>query len=131
MTLDQIVIVILSSLMIAGIAYSLLLHKKIDKLSVDLLQQQLDNGELLLELSRQIEKNSTLNPNDSFTKFLTDSRESAFEYIENAQKTIIEFLAIADKMPKAKSISKDMATTYREAYLKLIDLLPVNANDND
>ena len=131
MTLDQIVIVILSSLMIAGIAYSLLLHKKIDKLSVDLFQSELDKTELIKQLYNEFQKSSPNNPNESFVKFLTDSRNSAFEYIENAQQVIIEFMVVADKMPVARSTPKDISKAYQEAYSKLIDLLPVPATGND
>jgi len=131
MTLDETVIVILSFLVVAICTYAIVLHKKIRQLDVELFQSELDKGELMVQLYKEFQKSSPDNPNESFVKFLTDSRNSAFEYIENAQQTILEFMVVADKMPKAKSVPKDVADAYKEAYSKLIDLLPVPTTGND
>jgi hypothetical protein len=130
MTLDQIVIVVLAIIMVVSTAFSFVLVKRIDQLNSKLWQAELDKGELMKQLYQEFQKNSTPNPNDSFVKFLTESRSSAFDYIENAQKTIMEFLVISDKMPVAKTATKEQVQTYKDACNKLIDLLPV-VNEND
>ena len=131
MTLDQIVVVVLSIIMVVSTTFSFVLVKKIKQLETEAWQAELDKGELMKQLYEQFQKNSVPNPNDSFIKFLTDSRDSALEYIQKAQETVVEFLAVADKMPLAKSATKEQSQKYKECYDKLIDLLPVNTIEND
>jgi hypothetical protein len=131
MTLDNIVVIALSFLLLAGIAYAMVLYKELKKSEAALVQALSDKLLLLDQLGTELTKSAFGDTNDSFVKFLTDSRGSAFEYIENAQQTILEFLVVADKMPVARSTPKDMVKAYKEAYSKLIDLLPVPANGND
>lgn len=131
MTIEEIVILGLSFIVLASSAYAMVLHKELRSSRSDLVQALSDKLVLLDHLSAELTKSAFGDTNDSFVKFLTDSRSSAFEYIENAQQVILEFLAVADKMPVARSTSKDMVKAYKEAYLKLVDLLPVPANGND
>jgi hypothetical protein len=109
----------------------MVLHKELKKSESALVQALSDKLLLLDQLSTELTKSAFGDTNDSFVKFLTDSRGSAFEYIENAQQVILEFIVAADKMPVSRSAPKDMVKAYKEAYSKLIDLLPVPANGND
>lgn len=131
MTLEDIVILTLSVIVLASSAYAMVLHKDLKRSEAALVQALSDKMLLLDQLGTELTKSAFGDTNDSFVKFLTDSRGSAFEYIENAQQVILEFLVVADKMPVARSTSKDMVKAYKEAYSKLIDLLPVPANGND
>ena len=131
MTIDNIVVIILSFLLLAGIAYAMVLYKELKRSESALTQALSDKLLLLDQLGTELTKSAFGDTNDSFVKFLTDSRGSAFEYIENAQQTILEFIVVADKMPVARSTPKEMSKAYKEAYSKLIDLLPVPANGND
>jgi hypothetical protein len=96
-----------------------------------LVQALSDKLLLLDQLSVELTKSAFGDNNDSFVKFLTDSRGSAFESIEYPQQVILEFIVAADKMPVSRSTPKDMVKAYKEAYSKLIDLLPVPANGID
>ena len=87
-----------------------------------------DKYQLLNELSKEMEKGMSKSANDPFVKFLTDSRDSAFEYIENAQNIIKEYMVVAEKLPVAKSATKQQLKEYKEVYDKLIELLPVNGD---
>jgi len=130
-TLENVVILTLSLIVLASSAYAMVLHKDLRRSEAALAQALSDKMLLLDQLGTELTKSAFGDTNDSFVKFLTDSRGSAFEYIENAQQVILEFLVVADKMPVARSTSKDMVKAYKEAYSKLMDLLPVPATGND
>ena len=128
MTLDSIVIIALSLLVIASISYSMILYKTLKNSGVVVEQLLADKYQLLNELSKEMEKGMSKSANDPFVKFLTDSRDSAFEYIENAQNIIKEYMVVAEKLPVAKSATKQQLKEYKEVYDKLIELLPVNGD---
>lgn len=84
---------------------------------------------------QQIE-NSKLEKSDDFIKFLSDSRNAAFDYIEQAQEALSEFdkvmtrvikwsegpgIVMGDATPHANRIRE-----ISEAYNKLKELLPEN-----
>ena len=48
-------------------------------------------------IDRGIDKKDQEYHQESFIKFLSDSREMAFEYIDNSQKQIKDFIEVADK----------------------------------
>lgn len=128
LVLDQIVILILVFSMIGIVTYSMFLTKNIDSLKGDLAQSMLDRSVLLEELAKEMDKNANKIHNDSFIKFLSDSRDSAFTYIEDVQEAISEFAAVADKTSFARSVNKELIKQYKEAYDKLLNLLPTNAD---
>lgn len=70
---------------------------------------------------------------ESFIKFLSDSREMAFDYIDNAQKQIKEFIDIADKefaffdswgLLSEDQLYYENMKRVSEEYKKLRSLLP-------
>jgi hypothetical protein len=60
------------------------------KLSKEVLQLKLDKLALLNSLEKEIEKNQShsLENTDGFVKFLSESRDWAFKYIEDVQQAI-------------------------------------------
>jgi hypothetical protein len=70
---------------------------------------------LVLKATIKELKNSTTPDPQGYSKFLEDSREAAFEYIQQAQSAITDF--------KIKTESKNKADI-KESYNKLISLLP-------
>jgi hypothetical protein len=75
---------------------------------------------------------------ENFIKFLSDSRDWAFDYIDNSQKQIKEFVDIADKefafFDVYGSLSEghlyqDTMQTISSEYKKLKNLLPKETND--
>lgn len=83
------------------------------------------------EISNDIHK-------DSFIKFLSDSRDWAFEYIDKSQKQIKEFIEIADRefaffdsygVLSQEYPHYETMKTISEEYKKLKSLLPEETDD--
>ena len=96
------------------------------KLFAKYIQSELDKNLISLELSRIIEENSVreLSESEGFVKFISTSRDWAFEYIEEVQKALAEF--DEEVSPKFKS-AKDSHKVLKEislAYDKLKTVLP-------
>jgi hypothetical protein len=82
-----------------------------------LIQSVLDKEELLKKFEEFVNDQSTkaIQETDGFVKFLSQSRDWAFEYIENVQKAIEEYKAAVDS-----KVLKDK----KESYKKLLDFIP-------
>lgn len=63
---------------------------------------------------------------DGFVKFLSESRDWAFSYIEQVQKAIIDLALVMDKIIEDPELSNDeaIAKELAIAYNNLIELLP-------
>ena len=88
----------------------------------------------MIELEKQIEQ-LNLKESDGFVKFLSTSRDWAFEYIEEVQKALVEFdEEIAPRLEWAttygnlagETIHTETITKISEAYKKLKSVLPEN-----
>jgi hypothetical protein len=68
------------------------LKSRIYKKNVQVIQQALDTKEIIERLTSEleIEQTKSKKEDDGFLKFVTDSREWAYNYIESSQKTINE-----------------------------------------
>lgn len=77
-------------------------------------QQVLDNGILQEELLK-IQSEKTLEQNESFVKFLSESRDWAFEYIEKVQQAI-----------GAVKTSASFGKVSEESLVELFAFLPEN-----
>lgn len=86
------------------------------KLLSQIAQLMLDKQAILEELDRaSFISNNSIDIENGFIKFLSESRESAFEYIEDVQTAILN---LKDAM---ESGDEDQIT---ESYNKLINFLP-------
>lgn len=109
--------------------------------------RQLNNANIHMKLSNMalsetIQDNELSSDIDihkeNFIKFLSDSRDWAFEYIDQSQKQIKEFIDIADKhfaffdsygmLSEGQLFYEDMKIMSEE-YKKLKSLLPEEADD--
>ena len=106
----------LSELYMQGLADNFLLSKKVE------------------QLVQEIE-NKKLEDTDGFLKFVSDSRDWAFEYIEEVQKALAEFdEVVAPQLEWAttygtlagESVHINTVNTISEAYIKLKTVLPKN-----
>ncbi len=106
----------LSELYMQGLADNFLLSKKVE------------------HLVQEIE-NKKLEDTDGFLKFVSDSRDWAFEYIEEVQKALAEFdEVVAPQLEWAttygtlagESVHTNTVNTISEAYKKLRTVLPKN-----
>lgn len=88
--------------------------RKLIKLNV---QTQMDNFILLSELDKMVQEkdDKSVEQSDGFLKFISESRDWAFEYIENIQSALNEYDA---------ALHTTDAKVINDAYKKLIDLLP-------
>jgi hypothetical protein len=59
---------------------------------IKVIAQLLVDKEVLLDKIDNIILETSNEANEGFIKFLSESREAAFEYIENVQKTISQYL---------------------------------------
>lgn len=136
--IENIVIIILSSSVAAfGLLYfrAILKLREINKVVIDLffkntvLSQSIDNTNL--ESVSDIHK-------ENFIKFLSDSREWAFEYIDTVQKELKSFIDEVDKDIKYFDEYGEVGSAYphydsmkkiSNAYKKIKTLLPEDTND--
>jgi len=111
------------------IAFQNLANEYLQKLSdTDLLIKEINR------LNQQI-NNKELEGSDGFLKFVSDSRDWAFEYIEQVQRALAEFdEEIAPRLEWANTFGRlagdtvhtDTIKTISEAYNKLKSVLPEN-----
>jgi hypothetical protein len=106
-------------------------------LSEAYMQQLADNFLLQKEVERlhQEVENKKLEQTDGFLKFVSESRDWAFEYIEQVQKALVEFdEEIAPQLQWATTygtltgdtVHTNTINTISEAYKKLKSVLPEN-----
>lgn len=131
---------------VAGILVTLIIYliyrlfkvRVLFKTLSDLYMQEMADKMLLQkkvqELYQEIE-NAKLANSDGFLKFVSDSRDWAFQYIEEVQEALSEFdKAVAPRFEWAKTYGKsigdnvhsDAIETISEAYDKLKSVLPKN-----
>ena len=87
------------------------------KLFARAVQAEMDRIMTMVQLEKLTEeKNSqAVEKTDGFLKFISESRDWAFQYIEDVQAAIKEYDA---------ALSKQDPNEMNEAYKKLIDMLP-------
>ena len=123
MTIEQIVITILSFMSLSLLAVILYLQKLLQRTGAELLQSIVDKMEVLKKLGEEIDKTSALDHNEAFIKFLSQSREWAFGYIEDAQEKLIRFDAVFESAMSSKDPSKQL-NKLKTAYKEIKTLLP-------
>ena len=69
------------------------LRRKLKDAFTDRLQAEINKNIIMVEYSNALQQveNMKLEKSDDFVKFLSDSREMAFSYIEDVQVKIVEF----------------------------------------
>jgi hypothetical protein len=100
---------------------NILWRKKHKNLMAKYLQEVLDKQTVLVRLSEIIDVQQTkeLEESDGFVKFLSQSRDWAYQYIEDTQSVIADFTSVVDV--EIKSIKNKKII---EAYDKLKQVLP-------
>ena len=88
------VIFLLTILVVVALFISVVkLRLKNRRLASELLQSTLDQNILLTKLTEELKKKdeASIEKTDGFLKFISESREMAFEYIETMQEAIVKF----------------------------------------
>jgi hypothetical protein len=127
-TIIDVVIFVSALLLISTLAflvYKLKLQK--DKIQASLMQAIIDKGVLLERVSTlAAEKDANaLKEDDGFIKFLSNSRDWAFSYIEEVQSVVEDFKLKID--PAITKLSKTKDANVKliiEAYKELVEILP-------
>ena len=102
-----------------------------------LIQSELDKALMSKEIQRLMTENSTkeLLESDGFMKFISDSRDWAFQYIEEVQNALAEFDKQIEPelkwfrsfgMVMGETAHTDILKRISEAYDKLKSVLPEN-----
>ncbi len=116
MSYDIIAFVLISVIAIASIAYSIFLNKKNKKLLRTVVEAYIEKTALEDMISSQaLNKPDNLDQGDGFIKFLSESREWAFNYIDNVQQVMF---VLKEKYDNKKALD--------ETLQKLFDMLPEN-----
>jgi hypothetical protein len=98
---------------------SVRLHFKNKSTFVDLVQSETNLMAIMSHLE-DVEKERELEKSEGFIKFLSESRDWAFDYIEEAQSIVKDFLTKSDKMFLGTDVDPELLISYR----KLRALLP-------
>jgi len=88
------IIFLLTILVVVTLLISVVkLRLKNRKLAAELLQATLDQNILLTRLAEELKKKEevSVEKTDGFLKFISESRDMAFEYIETMQEAIVKF----------------------------------------
>jgi hypothetical protein len=118
MIIVETVIATLLSVLIAFLGYKVYSLKAANKdIVLSLLQETLDKAALAEKVkeTQDMINNTNIDDKDGFIKFLSQSREWAFEYIENVQAAIIKL----DVGMKAQDQAQIL-----EAYNELLKFMP-------
>jgi hypothetical protein len=126
MILEIILAVALASLIIAFIVDNQVLRKKNKNLSMILLQSYVEQEQLQAAI-RDIQDVSQVDTTDGFVKFLSQSREWAYDYIDNVQSELEKFDNEMSKELKKTYLTSDEIIRISEAYDNLKQsVLPKN-----
>lgn len=85
------------------------------KLIFDNAQLLLDKAELIKKFTEISNANASVEQTDGFLKFVSESRDWAFEYIEGIQKALKKY---------DEALSLDDVAKRNEAYIALLKFLP-------
>lgn len=105
---------------------------KVRQLSVKLIKSEVDNAALREKLAELMtnSENKKLEETEGFVKFISQSRDWAFQYIERVQIAIKNFqdvfhpFAVQYYEKKRTRIPKEEFPALVEAYKKLVERLP-------
>jgi hypothetical protein len=123
----NLVIYIVYVLIVTALAIdSIRLRLKYRKLIKDSLQLAMDKVILLqkLEAIASKEDEKTIEKSDGFLKFISDSRDWAFNYIERAQEKIVEFGDTLEPLLHEDFLGREDIDKLATAYADLLEILP-------
>lgn len=141
LNIDLIIFIVFSTLIVFLAAYVLKLSMRKRRLILEIVQLQIDKQILTHRLKEEIEKRNSadIENTDGFLKFISQSRDWAFDYIEQVQAALLEF---KNKVEPQILYAKTYGTTVGEsthsiivdkisdAYDDLVKVMPENSTDN-
>ncbi len=141
LNIDFIVFAVLSTLIVFLAFYVLKLSIRKRKLILEIVQLQIDKGILTSKIKEEIEKrnSSDIENSDGFLKFISQSRDWAFDYIEQVQAALLEFKnRVEPQILYAKTYGTTVGQSphtiiidrISDAYDDLAKVMPENSTDN-
>ena len=141
LNIDLIIFIVFSTLIVFLAAYVLKLSMRKRRLILEIVQLQIDKQILTHRLKEEMEKRNSadIENTDGFLKFISQSRDWAFDYIEQVQAALLEF---KNKVEPQILYAKTYGTTVGEsthsiivdkisdAYDDLVKVMPENSTDN-
>ena len=105
------------------------------KLTLTLLQERIDKNIIIDKISKDLDKTKPIEQTDGFLKFISESRDLAFSYIEEAQTGIskfvksvqpeMEYFSKFGSLSKGQPLHESMTIISRE-YEELRKLIPAD-----
>jgi pantothenate synthetase len=119
MILDIIAPVVLLLIIVILLINNLAIRSKNRKLSVEVVQIALDKAVISKRLKEELEKkdSDSIEKSEGFLKFISQSRDWAFDYIEQVQAALLEF---KNKVEPQILYSKTYGTTVGESTHSII-----------
>ena len=101
-----------------------LVQKK--RLTLELIQAKIDSAVLVEQIQKLVDAQGSkaVEETDGFLRFVSESRDWAFQYIEDVQEAIEDYKKIADVIPISKDMSLQQAEQLSSAYDRLMNFLP-------
>jgi molecular chaperone DnaK (HSP70) len=124
--IELVAFIVFISLFILVCIDNVLLRNKTKRISMSLVQLYIEKNVLSEHLSQVLVENESksVEQTDGFLKFVSQSRDWAYSYIEDAQDKIQKFDKVVDSV--SGSTSKESLKRILEAYKELKTLLPDN-----
>jgi DNA-directed RNA polymerase beta' subunit len=105
------------------------------KLALSVLQERIDKNIIIDKISKDLDKTKPIEQTDGFLKFISESRDLAFSYIEEAQTGIskfvkgvqpeIEYFSKFGSLSEGQPLHESMAIISKE-YEELRKLIPLD-----
>ena len=111
------------------VGYSVWVGHKNKRLANDLVQALVDKNSLAAKLNKTSIQEKPIDQTDGFLKFLSESRDSAFEYIEQTQAKLVavqQELGPIVEVYKSTEKQTDSMKQVIKSYDDLMSLLPDN-----
>ncbi len=120
--LNAVAYVFLSGLVIYLVIRNIMLRDYIKRNSVEFLRLTLESQHKITFLQKELDKreNASIEQTDGFVKFISESRDWAFKYIEDVQEAI-----------GAVKVSASYGKVSEESLEKLFSFLPEQQGENN
>lgn len=105
---------------------TILLAVRMIKLARINAQLEVDRNVYFEELSKHLatQDSQAIEETQGFMRFISESRDKAFEYINNVQEALEEYRRIADIVPLSHDMTTEQAIELSRTYDNLMDFLP-------
>lgn len=120
--LDIVATIIATALIVVLVADNIRFRIKHRDALMSIVQAEIDKMAILSKLDESVKENE-ITKSDGFVRFLSESRDAAFSYIESAQEDLSIFIEKSDHI--FKNIADKDA---QAAYEKIKELLPKAPN---